>query len=303
VIDTVGLSVEASSLDVGELESRGWDVRLSRFHRDGQIVERTKAFVTLENHATLEYFDGIGWLCVRASLPKVLGLPNDVILSWFDTVKALGVVVGELAPEMTGDRLSPLDEWGLWRFDPVWAWPCDPGPYMDALRIARLARTQTVCEPGSVRWRSLRSGAIYGRFYDKSKEQGRVVRLPARLERQVRPKRQTVRIGGDRIGGKVSDLSESVCLGVLASTLRRFGLDRPVPSVMASKRILCEVYGGRKGGNLWQELLTFSVCGGWPSDYSDAKMRRVERDCRRAGIGALSPDGELPPLELRFWSV
>jgi hypothetical protein len=300
MIDTVGLSVEASGLDVGDLESRGWDVRTTRTHRGGEVTERIKAFVTRTDGVTLEWFDDVHWLTVRGSLPRVLGLENDVILSWPDVVRALAVVTGDVASEMTGQPLPWLDGWGLWRFDPVWAWPCDPGPYIDALRIVRLARTQAVCEPGSVRWRSLRSGAILGRFYDKSKEAGRDVPLPARLERQVRAKRQVVRVDGDRVGGKVSDLSESVCLGVLASTLRRFGLDRPIPSVVASKRVLKDALGPRKGGNLWRELLAFSACGGWPADYSHGKVRRIERDLRGAGIGALSPDGELPPLELRF---
>jgi hypothetical protein len=296
VIDTVGLSVEASGLDVADLERRGWDVRSTRMHRGGEVIERVKAFVTRTDGVTLEWYDDVHWLTVRGSLPRVLGLTNDVILSWPDTVRALAVVTGDVASEMTGQPLPWLDGWGVWRVDPVWAWPCDPGPYIDALRMARLARTQTVSEPGSVRWRSLKSGAIYGRFYDKSKEAGRSVPLPARLERQVRPKRQTVRVDGDPVGGKASDLSESLCMGVLASTLRRFGLDRPIPSVMASKRVLVDAWGPRKGGNLWQELLTFSVCGGWPADYSQGKVRRIERECRAAGIGALSLDGELPPL-------
>jgi hypothetical protein len=298
MIDTVGLSVEASGLDVSDLERRGWNVCTTRVHRGDDVIERRKAFITRADGVRLEWFDDVGWLKVCGSLPRVLGLQNDVILSWPDTVRALAVVTGDVAPEMTGDRLPWLDRWHCWRFDPVAAWPCDPAPYIDALRIARLVGTQAVCEPGSVRWRSLRSGAIFGRFYDKSKEAGRVVPLPARIERQALPKRQVVRVDGDRVGGKVSDLSEHVCKGVLASMLRRFGLDSPIPSVMASKRVLVDAWGPRKGGNLWRELLAFSTCGGWPADYSRGKVRRIEHDCRVAGIRALSLDGELPPLVL-----
>jgi hypothetical protein len=298
LIDTVGVSVEASSLDVGDLESRGWDVRTTRMHRGGEVIERVKAFTTRADGVTLEFWDEVNWLTVSGSLPKVLGLPNDVVLTWFDTVRALGVMVNEIAPEMTGDSLLPLDSWGLWRLDPVAAWPVAPDAYIDALRIVRLRGTQAVCEPGSVRWRSLRSGSIYGRFYDKAKESGHDVPLPARLERQVRPRRQVVRVDGERVSNRVSNLSEHVIKGVLASTLRRFGLDRPILTVTGSRPVLCGAYGDRKGSRLWEQLLAFSVMGSWPANYSDSKVRRIERDCRRAGIGALSPEMELPPLRL-----
>jgi hypothetical protein len=302
VIDTAGVSCEAGDLDVGDLERRGWDTRVTRVHRGGEVQERVKAFVQLDA-VTVEYLASVGWLTARASLPKVLGKTNDVILSWGDTVKALAVVTGDVAAGAVGDRLPALPEWGLWRFDPVWAWACDPGPYLDALRIARLPRTQAVAEPGSVRWRSLRSGAIFGRFYDKSKEAGRAVELPARLERQVRPKRQVVRVDGVRVGGKVGDLSEEVCIGAVKDLLRSFGLDRPIACVSGSRGILRGFYGIRKGDNLWRELLAFDACCGWPAGYSDGKVRRIERDCRRAGIGALSPDGELPALVIEQTSV
>jgi hypothetical protein len=298
VIDTVGLSCQVDGLDVGDLERRGWDTSVRRVHRGGEVQEHVKAFANLGNGAALEYFATAGVLTVRASLPKALGYTNDVVLSWADTAKALFVVTGGFASELAGQTLPAADSWGLWRFDPVWAWGCDPAPYLDALRMARLARTQTVCEPGSVRWRSLRSGSIFGRMYDKSKEAGRTVPLPCRLEREVRPKRQTLRVDGDPVGGSVSDLSEAVCLGVIGDTLTRLGLDRPIPSVMASRRVLTGACGRRKGDNLWRELLTFQACSGWPADYSTAKVRRIERDCRRAGIGALSLDGTLPALRI-----
>jgi hypothetical protein len=299
MIDTVGLSCQVDGIHVDDLERRGWDTSTSRIHKDGEVQEHVKAWANLDNGAALEYFDSVGVLTARASLPKVLGHTNDVILSWPDTVKALFVVTGSLASEWVGQHLPALDTWGLWRVDPVWAWPCDPAPYLDALRMARLARTQTVCEPGSVRWRSLQSGAIFGRMYDKSKEAGHTVPLPCRLERQVRPKRQTVRVDGDRVGGQVGDLSEGVCLGVIGDTLTRLGLDRPIPSVMASRAVLRGTYPKRKADNLWRELLTFRECSGWPADYTRGKVRRIERDCRNAGIGALSLDGTLPALQVR----
>jgi hypothetical protein len=267
-------------------------------HRGGEVVERTKAFVTRTDGVTLEWWRDVGWLTVRGSLPRVLGFTNDVVLSWSDTVRALAVMTGDISSEMTGERLPWLDRWSLWRLDACWGWPCDPGPYIDALRIVRLRGTQSVAEPGSVRWRSLRSNSIFGRFYNKSKEQGRDVPLPSRLELQLRPHRQVIRVDGDRIGGKVADLSEHVCKTVLRDTLRRFRLDAPIPSVMASKGVLVRAYGSRKGGNLWRELLAFSTCGGWPSDYSHKKICRIERECRGAGIGALSPEGTLAPLVL-----
>ena len=297
MIDTIGLSCELRDVDVDSLEASGWGVRVTRTHKGDEIDEKVKAFLTLDNGAVFEYLASVGWLTVRASLPRVLGHDNDVVLSWNDTAKALAVVTGDLGCHVVGQRLPALEKWGVWRFDPVWAWPCDPAPYIDALRIARLPRTQAVCEPGSVRWRSLRSGAIFGRFYDKSREAGRVVPLPSRFELQMRPKRQVIRVAGDRLRGDVSDLSEATCRGAVKESVQLLGLDRPIPSVAASRAVLTGFWGPRKGGNLWRELLAFSACGGWPADYSDHKTRRIERDLREARIVALSPDGVLPGLE------
>jgi hypothetical protein len=297
MIDTVGLSCHLEGIDTDSLEQLGWGVKVTRTHRGDETVERTKAFLTIDNGMTLEYLADMGWLTVRASLPRILGLQNDVVLSWPDTVRALAVATGDLASHLVGDRLPPLRSWALWRFDPVWAWPCDPAPYIDALRIARLPRTQAVCEPGSVRWRSLRSGAIFGRFYDKSREAGRRVDLPCRLELQARPKRQVIRVEGQRVRGEVGELTETTCRGAVIEAAHRLGLTRPIPSVAASRAILTDFWGPRKGNNLWRELLAYEVCGGWPAGYADKKIRRIERDLRQAGIAALSTDGELPPLE------
>ena len=101
----------------------------------------------------------------------------------------------------------------------------------------------------------------------------------------------------------MGDLTELVCLGVVRDTLHEFGLDKPIPSIMGSRQKLVDCHGVRRGDNLWHGLLAFQACGGWPSGYSKAKSRRIERDCKRAGIRALSVVGELPPLQIERMST
>ena len=298
MIDTVGVSCPVDGLDIEELEGRGWSTRTTRTRRGDEVFETVKAFVSRDDGVVFEWFADAHWLTVRASLPRVLGFANDRVLTWPETRRALAVLTGEVGSQMTGRALPELSTWGLWRCDPVHAWPIEPGPYLDALRLARLEHSQAICEPGSVRWRSLRSGAIFGRAYDKAREAGHRVELPLRLELQLRPKSRIVRVRGEQMGGAVSGLTEDVCKSVLRETLSRLGLDRPIVSVSGARSVLVAYWGPRKGGGLWRELLAFEACGGWPSDYTTGKVRRLERDLRAAGIGALSSSGELPALRI-----
>jgi hypothetical protein len=60
MLDTVGVGCELPGLDVGRLERRGWDPRATRSHKGGEVQQKVKAFVTLDNEATFEYFALVG---------------------------------------------------------------------------------------------------------------------------------------------------------------------------------------------------------------------------------------------------
>lgn len=95
MLDTVGVGCDLRGLDVRRLERRGWVPRTTRPAR-AKCNKKVKPFVTLDNGATFEYFASVGWLAVRASLPKFLGESSDAVLSWADSVRALAVLTGDV---------------------------------------------------------------------------------------------------------------------------------------------------------------------------------------------------------------
>jgi hypothetical protein len=141
-----------------------------------------------------------------------------------------------------------------------------------------------------------RGRRVRARFYNKAAEAGHDVGLPARFERQVRPRREVVKVGGDRLGCGVGDLDAFAVRGLLTDSLGDLGLDKPIPSVLAVKGPLVEAHGRRRGANLFRVLLEARAYGGWPGDVSTQTVRRYQRQLRQAGVRAVSLDGELRGL-------
>jgi hypothetical protein len=290
MLDTVRLSVNAEGVKAGDLFKRGWTVVTSRnVHR-----EDVWAHCVIEG-VRLAYGAGFGWMTGEASLPVLVAGDNSVLLDWAQCQKGLGVM-RDAGSEAMGVKLPALDDWRVTRFDAVWAWPVSPAPYIGALRFARLPRTQARGYESSVDWVTSQGHRIRARFYDKGAEAGHGVDLPSRLERQVRPRREVVRVGGDRLGCGVRDLGASSVKALLTKTLADLGLDKPIPSVLGLKGRLVRAHGKRRGANLFRVLLEARAFGGWPGDVSKDTVRRHQRQLRQAGVRAVSLDGELPPL-------
>jgi len=292
VLDTVGASFGLAGVDVWDLERRGFEVCTRS--RNGESL--LWAWLVAADGLRVRYFPVGGRAAVEVSLPRLVRGRNDVVLSYGECRSAFRDLA-ERVGEYLGASLPNPDDWLVYRFDPVAAWPCSPAAYLACLHVARLPGTSLVSEPGSLRWRSLRSGRIKARFYDKSAEVGCPVALPTRFERQLRPAREIVRVDGLRVGRRVADLTEGVLVSVIREGLSQLGLDKPVRGLAAARGVLVEAYGRTRGSRLWSELLAFRECGGWPSDYSPAKRRRLERALVRAGLPIVSLDGcELPGL-------
>lgn len=294
MLDTLALGCHLDDVRTGALVERGWTV--------GTTVSPQGFTCKLwldTGLARLTFFAGIGWLMVEGSLPKIVHGDNAVVLD-ADECREGARAMWALAGDAARCDLPDLDKCLVSRFDPVAAWACDPAPYIGALVATRLPHTIPVNYGASVRWVT-RSGRVRARCYDKAKEQGHGVGLPLRLERQVRGRKaETVRVEGKEIGRTVDEvLSPKVCRSVLAETLRIIGLDRPVRSVMASRRVLLDRFGSRSGLTAWAVLRDVLECGGvWSSDISEWRRRKYERMWADAGVRATSPIGELPALVL-----
>lgn len=297
MIDTIGLTCQVGApVETMALESLGWTIHTVSNAADGLSV-----FATVQcqgdGDARLRYFADAGQIALEVSLPRLVKGDNALLLSWPDCVSGM-VRAAELASDTMHMPMPAIENWQVFRLDPVWAWPVDPTPYLSALHFGRLRGTQVAQEPGSVRWRSLRSGSIFARFYDKSHEQGRAVGLPARFERQIRPKKQVVRVDGQELGRTVSDLNESAMLSILRDGVAQVGLDQPVRTVAATKAVLIDALGKRAGRNLYRVLLESREVGGLPVDLAAATRRKYERQMRQAGVGMVSLETELPPLQV-----
>jgi len=297
MLDTLGLSVEVPGVDAWSLEGRGWTVCTSTDRENGVLT--WARLDDAETGARFRYYADAGWLRVELSLPKFRHGRNDVLLSWQETQEAIGTLTGEVVPDRMGASMPSSEAWYMVRLDPVWAWAVDPTPYLGALHLARLRGTHAVSEPGTVRWRSMRSGRIYARLYNKSQEAGHSVPLPTRFERQLRPRRQVVKVDGAVLDPVLANLQEADLLDLLKGGLCDLGLDRPIKSVSGTRSVLMGAHGRRRGSNLFSELCVLREFGTWPSDYSPQKVRRIERQCMEAGVGMVSLDGELPALEVQ----
>jgi len=291
MLDTVAIGVQVGGVKPGDLLARGWDVFTKTNDKGGDLWASCQL-----GGVRLAYMAGIGWLGAEASLPSLKGVSNSQLLEPGQCAEAVNMV-RDVASAAVGMELPGLDEWTVSRFDPVWAWDRDPGAYVGALLMARLPRTEPVHYGSSVRWVT-RSNRVRARCYDKAKEQGHAVDLPLRLERQIR-RRETLRVDGQEVPRTVAGaLTEQVCLGVIRESIMALGLDRPIPSIMATRRLLVDTYG-RAGKNAYSCLRDVFECGGvWPSDVSRWTKRKYERMYRDAGVSVVSPIGELPGLEL-----
>jgi hypothetical protein len=297
MLDTVGVNCDCLYTSLKDLDAKGWNTATTVVHKDGERTEHGRAWLK-QDGVTLDWWGDAGRLSVSASLPKLLLGRNDVLIDWTDCVKALDRLTGEVAPTLTGVDLPPLDTWHYHRLDVCWAWEPEPGAYFDALATAGLPGTVPVRFPTSVHWRS-RANKTVARFYDKTVEVGHRVDLPARFEVQLRPKKQVRKVNGYQLKGHVDELTEPRLKAILQGFTATLGLDRPVPSQQAALARLVECYGMRKGQNLWAELCAYRECGGRPATYSRRKCARIERDWRKAGVRAVSPEGELPALPVR----
>jgi len=295
MLDTIGVTCPVGQpVDPVNLEAQGWTIHTVSNQADGISVFATVA-CQASGDARFKYFANAQQLNVEVSLPKLLKGDNSLLLSWPEVATGL-VQVSKLAQDVLRSCLPPIEDWQVFRLDPVWAWPVNPDPYIAALHFGRLRGSQVAQEPGSVRWRSLRSGSIFARFYDKSHEAGHDVDLPTRFERQIRPKKQVVRVEGEQIGRKVSDLNQDTLLGLLREGASQVGIDKPVKSIPALRPLLIDALGKRSGSNIFRVLLEAREFGGFPSDLADATRRKYERQLKQAGVGMVSQGAELPGL-------
>lgn len=298
MLDTVAIGVQVDGLKAGELYRRGWDVRTKTNLQGGDLWASHEL-----GGVKLAFLAGIGRLQVEASLPIILSGDNAGLIGPSGCGQALAMV-REVACAATGRDLPAVGEWKVARFDPVWAWETEPSAYIGALSVARLPRTEPVHYSGSVRWVT-RGNRVRARCYDKARErleagkEGKV-ELPLRFERQVR-RREPIRVDGKVIEGRAVDdlLSDRVAFALLRAGLKALGLDRPIPSLQATRDRLRAHLGHRAGLTAFGVLQDVLSCGGlWPSYYSQQSRRKYERRWREAGVSVLSPLGELPPLEL-----
>lgn len=289
MLDTVTIGAHVEGLRAGALLDRGWAVHSTVSQTGGNLWASTEL-----GGVRLAFMSGIGWLSGEVSLPKLLDRDNAELLSPSECREAVGLLCNVI--ESSAGGVSRLDDWSVSRFDAVWAWPVDASLYLGALAVARLPRTERVGYESGVRWVG-GGNRVKGRAYDKGLEERRDVDLPFRLELQVRRK-QKLRVDGLEVGRSLEDiLNERVCLGVVAKAASDLGLDKPIPSMAATRAVLVSKYGTTAGRAAWAVLRDVWEAGGvWPSDVKPWTRRRVERRWREAGVSAVSPEGELPPL-------
>lgn len=290
MLDTIGIGVQVTGLDMPQLLDRGWQVWSKTTQQEKELWACCQY-----GGVRIGYLAGIGWLSAESSLPPLLGKKNSELLSPVECGEAIGLLHA-LVGSAVGRPVPTLGDWKVSRFDPVWAWDRDPAPYIGALSVARLPRTHPVRYETGVRWVT-RAGKVRARAYDKAAEQHEPVGLPLRVERQVRS-REKVRVQGRVIGRAIDDVvSEPVCLGIVRDALSGLGLDRPIPSLQATRGRLLEMYGTRAGRGAWAVLRDLLDCGGvWPADVSRWSKLKYERLWRAAGVSAVSPVGLLPAL-------
>lgn len=292
MLDTLTIGAHVDGLTADKLVDAGW-VRYSKASKEGG----SDLWCTHElGGVRLAYMCGIGWLSGEVSLPKLLGRDNAELLTASECRDGASLL-GDVITASVGGALEMLEPWSVSRFDAVWAWPVDAALYLGALGVARLPRTQRVGYESGVRWVGGTGKHVKGRAYNKSIEEKHEVGLPFRLELQVRRK-QTVTIDGRKVGHSLGEvLSERVALGLVRRALSDLGLDKPIPSMGATRALLIERYGKRTGRAAWVALRDLWDFGGvWPSDVEKWTARRYERLWRGAGVSAVSPEGELPAL-------
>lgn len=295
MLDTVKLGyafyVEGGSR---ALESREWGV--GEWRKDGKLdvwAARELAGVRF----TWRAYRG-GWLSAEVSLPKLaLGDNAELLTSWVDCRAALELV-REVAETAVGERLPDLDRWTISRADPVWAWACDPTPYLAALRVAGIPGTQAQHYPGGIEWATAAGHRKRCRCYDKARQCGVHVALPLRLECQVTKlaKRSVKLPDGKRVGSTVGAWGAGTALGLVGGAMHDLGLDRPIPTLQGARVLLQAKHGRRTGETVFRALLTAHVQGGWGTLSSSRRtVQHYRQLLSEAGVGALA-ECELPAL-------
>lgn len=292
MLDTVRLSAVVPRVAERELLRRGWTLHVSTSPQ-GEVNARA-VWGEEGDPLRLSVLLGVGWLSVECSVPRLVFGDNAAVISSESDMRRGVAMMQSRASDLFG--ASPVSDWRVVRVDPVWAWPCDPAPYIAALRWARLPRTSPVLFSEGLQWRT--KAAVVGRLYDKSVEAGRSVELPLRLERQLRPRRQVVRVNGKRLGVGVEEcISWRVCREVLADALHGLGLDAGVPARRTAWERLQERYGARRASTLLGWLVRREVSGLVPKG-DPRTVRRIEAELRAAGVTAIAESADLPPLRL-----
>lgn len=310
---TVGLAVDVLG-GRDALVARGWDDGSEgKWRRKGdgtlerQVVSWAHRGWGVLDDVVVMNWHGMrgGWLTVTASIPRLIHGENAILASGGDWRTGLGYM-RDIAMNELGVVLPGLDETGVWRYhrvDPVWAWPCPPGPYLGALAVARLPYTVTQVIGGDVRWLGSRGKKrpVKARGYDKARESGHDVDRPLRLERQMRSpgKRKPLHLDGREIGPWVPLWDERVVLAAMRETMTALGLDRPIPCQTGARAVLVDAYGRRHGDNLAGHLALAGMAGGWHLvDRPRQTVARWQREIAAAGVRGLSLAGELPALAM-----
>jgi len=253
-----------------------------------------KATLAMAEGVRLTYFSGFAWLSAECSLPGLLRPDNSVLLTWPEVLESTSAMWA-LASGQVEQDLPPVPELRVSRFDPVYAWDTEPGPYLRAIRFACLPRTEPVVYKGGVLWKT-RHGRTRARAYDKALEAGHPVDEPLRLERQVRPRRERVRVGGQLVGRRFADLDPGVCLGILRQAMAGLGLDRPTPTIEAARARVFAAYSPRQARNLWGALCDRANLGEWPPELPRTTRYDYVQMALACGVAGLSLEGELPAL-------
>lgn len=294
MLDTVTIGVGETGIPGAlALQGRGWDYHTSKTAA-GKFNARAS---TQRAGVALYYHAGFDWVSATASLPKLLRGENDVLLPWDECEAALQLVAGVVG-DAAGVELPPVSAWTFSRVDPVWAWPNDPGPYLTALRLATIPRCVPVDYMGDgMAWRTPAKRTRV-RVYDKRKESGRDVELPLRVEAEVRPRKQKS-VVGVAVEARVGAWEATTALGIVGGMVTRLGLDKPIVTRLQARQALIDTHGQRVGINTYRAMLDALDVGGWALlGQSPDTVNRHLRRLRGAGVSAVSPGGELAPLEL-----
>jgi hypothetical protein len=279
-------------------------VNPERFGDDWQQLTRRKGpdvtvkYVRQTDDGVNLCWRSVGWLSASVSLPAFLVGRNDVVLSWSQVETALDGLLETMAGEV-GIAFPSWREMTVTRADCCWGWPYPASAYLSAMVFSRLPKTHLVRWPNSLIWQTFRNRTRC-RLYSKRAEFGDpAVVLDTRLERQVRPNRERLRLDGQLFPNRAGDLSERLILDTLRATLRELGLDRPVETRQAARVRLERAYGRRQGAVLWRAAADFYETGVWPDYASRPTIYRWQGMLKAAGVNAATLDGtELPALTL-----